>query len=78
MLFQLDAIIMSAIIIVIVIAIIMFFIGIKLMQWYAKKNEWDPSFKTAAIVNVVWFVLDLILGILFSFLPGEALLYDLL
>ena len=78
MIFQFNAIIIGAVITVIVIALIMFFVGIKVTQWYAAKKEWDSTFRTAAIVNLIWLIIDIPVGIIFTFLFEDEIIYDLL
>jgi hypothetical protein len=63
MLFQLDAAIITSIVTVIIVAIIIFLVGVKVTQWYAGKRGWDTSFRTAMIVNLIWLALDIVLGI---------------
>jgi uncharacterized protein YneF (UPF0154 family) len=56
---------------VIVIAIVVFLIGVFLARWYSKKKTWDDSFKIAAILNLPWFVVNLVLGLaLISIVPS--------
>ena len=78
MIFQYGGLIIGVVITVIVVALIMFFVGIKVMQWYATKKGWDSTFRTAAIVNLVWLIIDIPLGLMFTFLVGEGLIYDIL
>jgi hypothetical protein len=78
MLFQLEAALIIAIVSVIVLAVIMFLIGMKVMQWYAKKKTWDPSLKTAFLVNLVLLLIGIPIGILFSFLFEPNIAVDLL
>jgi hypothetical protein len=78
MLFQLAEALTIAIIVVIILAVLMFLIGIKVMQWIAKKKEWDPTFKPALLVNLFLLLIDIPLGILFTFLLGDNIAVDLL
>ena len=45
----------------IIMPISIFFLGIIVTRWYAKKKEWDESLKPALIVNLIWFMFNLFL-----------------
>ena len=74
MLFQLDIGVVSTI----TIPIIVFITGMYTMRWYAKKKGWDDSIKTAFIVNIILFVLNIPINLLFYFLFGDNLVTDLI
>ncbi len=45
------------------LGVIMFLIGVAVTKWLAGRRGWDDSFKTALIVNLLWFVVSLIIKI---------------
>ncbi len=79
MLFQIDPYTLGLIIAIstiVLIALIILLIGTYFMRWYARKKDWGGSLKTAFVVNLLWFVIDLSLGTYFLFAVGESLLVD--
>ncbi|MFX1350178.1 MAG: hypothetical protein ACFE92_16035 [Promethearchaeota archaeon] len=71
MIFQLIEALMVTLIVLIVVAVLIFLIGVFVTKWYAGRKGWDETFKTALIVNLVWFVLGIIISLIFSFaMPG--------
>jgi hypothetical protein len=61
----------------IIISILMFIIGIFITRWYADKKGWDDSLKSAVILSVIWFLLDLGMDLLFNIM-GLGLVGDLI
>ncbi|MBD3352963.1 MAG: hypothetical protein GF364_15885 [Candidatus Lokiarchaeota archaeon] len=49
----------------IVTEIIAFLIGTLIIKWYAGRKGWDKSFGKAAIVNLFWVIIDLVLVFVF-------------
>jgi oligopeptide/dipeptide ABC transporter ATP-binding protein len=45
--------------------VISFFIGFYFIRWYIKLKRWDKQFFTALIINITWFVVDLVFGFIF-------------
>ena len=48
----------------IIVLIIVLLIGFIFMTRYAKKRKWDNSYRAAIIINFIWFIIDLILGVI--------------
>lgn len=77
----------------IAISIILFPIGIYVMRWYARKKyikdkmiiektypilEWDTSLKTALVINLIWLVISIPIGILLNLMLAQNLFLYLL
>lgn len=67
------------------VSIIIFAISIYFMRWYAKKKNkttyeklWDPSLKTAVIVNLILLITNILINFIYNFLFIESLFLDLL
>jgi len=54
--------------------IISFLIGFFFIRWYIKLKGWEPSF-TALIINIMWFVVDLVFGFIFYSQISQNFLY---
>ncbi len=57
---------------------IMFIIGIYITRWVSGRKGFDTSLRKAAIINFLWFIINIPLSIFFLFLFGNILLNDLL
>lgn len=79
MILQLEALVVTAIITLLLLGVIMFLIGVALTKWLAGSKGWNDSFKTALIINLLWFVLNLLIGLIFSFaLPTQTLIAQII
>lgn len=59
-------------------SIVIFLSGIYFIQWYAKKNTWDESRRTAVRVSLLWFVINIPLEFFFLYFLGDNMVFDLL
>jgi oligopeptide/dipeptide ABC transporter ATP-binding protein len=48
------------------------------MRWYATNKEWESLFKPILILNLIWLIMNLTLGILFIYFFGSNLLFNFL
>jgi hypothetical protein len=46
----------------VIVAIIVFFIGVFITKWWAGRKGWDDSLKPALILNLFWLVINIALG----------------
>ena len=60
-----------ALIIVGIVALLVFFIGVFVTKWYAKKKGWEASLKTALVVNAIWTLLFFVIGLVSNVVFGE-------
>lgn len=60
-----------ALIIVSLVTLLVFFIGVFVTKWYAKKKGWEESLKTALVVNAIWTVLFFVIGLISNVVFGE-------
>ncbi len=72
-----EIVILTAFVLVIALAIVMFIIGIFVTRWYARKKEWSDSLLTAFIVNLIWLLTNIPVSMLVDFLFGANFLFGL-
>ena len=72
-----EIVILTAFILVIALAIIMFIIGIFVTRWYARKKDWSNSLLTAFIVNIIWLITNFISSTLVELLFGANFLFGI-
>ena len=72
-----EIVILTAFILVIVLAIAMFIIGIFVTRWYARKKEWSDSLLTAFIVNLIWLITNFISSFLVELVFGANFLFGI-
>lgn len=64
------------------ISTIIFLIGVFLIRWFVRKKQkvqkkvWDTSFKSAAIINLVWLMINIPVRIIFQIYIGEKLILE--
>ena len=56
---------------VIIVALIVFLIGVFITQWYAKKKDWEESLRTTVIVNIIWTILFFAIGLVSNIVIGD-------
>ena len=78
MIFQLDyaTVITFVMISFLGISLILFIAGTYIMQMYAKAKKWDDSFKIPLIINTIWAIISLAIGIPLSFIYGDVVFID--
>ncbi len=72
-----EIVILTAFVLVIVLAIAMFIIGIFVTRWYARKKKWSDSLLTAFIVNLIWLLTNIPISMLVDFLFGANFLFGI-
>ena len=72
-----EIVILTAFILVIALAIVMFIIGIFVTRWYARKKEWSDSLLTAFIVNLIWLLTNIPISMLVELLFGANFLFGI-
>ncbi len=72
-----EIVILTAFILVLVLAIVMFIIGIFVTRWKARKNEWSDSLLTAFVVNLIWLLTNIPVSMLVEFLFGANFLFGI-
>ncbi len=72
-----EIVILTAFVLVIALAIVMFIIGIFVTRWYARKKEWSDSLLTAFIVNLIWLLTNIPVSMLVDFLFGANFLFGI-
>jgi hypothetical protein len=81
MLFQLDLLTLTIILVVIAAvgtSFILFIVGTYVTQMYAKSKTWDDSFSLALKVNLMWLISSLIISIIISIFAGDTALIDII
>ena len=78
MIFQLDfATVMTLVLISYLgVSLIVFIVGIYIMQMYVSSKKWDDSFKIPLKINVIWLLISIAIGIPLSFLFGDSVVID--
>jgi len=78
MIFQLDYFTVITLVLVsyLGVALILFTVGIYIMQMYASSKKWDASFKIPLKINLIWFLISLAIGIPLSLLYGDQVFID--
>ena len=78
MIFQLDyaSVITLVLISYLGITLILFVVGIFIMQMYASSKEWDKSFKFPIKINIILLAINLAVGIPLSLLYGDSVVID--
>jgi oligopeptide/dipeptide ABC transporter ATP-binding protein len=64
------------ILIEVIIAIILFVLGIFLVDKYARVKDWETSLTKALIINIPWLIVNLALGLVYLFLAGTNIIID--
>jgi len=59
-------------------SLVIFLSGIYFIKWYAIKNRWDRSRKTAFRVSLLWLVINIPLEFFFLYFLGNSIIFDLL
>jgi len=59
-------------------SLVIFLSGIYFIKWYAIKNRWDGSRKTAFRVSLLWLVINIPLEFFFLYFLGNSIIFDLL
>jgi len=81
MLFQLDLLTLTILLVVLAAigtSFILFIAGTFMMQRYAKSKTWDDSYKLALVINLIWLVSSLFVGISISIFAGDNALIDII
>lgn len=52
-------------IVTLIVAVIVFFVGVLITKWWAGRKGWDTDLKPALILNLFWLVINIALGWLF-------------
>jgi len=81
MLFQLDLITLTIILVVLAAigtSLVLFIAGTFMMQKYAKSKTWDESYKLALETNLVWLVSSLAVSIPISIFLGDEGFTDII
>lgn len=60
------------------ISIFVFISGIYLVRWYAKRKNWDPSTRTALMVSLLWFILNISFELIILYFLGNNQIFDIL
>jgi len=72
-----EIVILTAFILVIVLAIAMFIIGIFVTRWKARKKDWSDSLLTAFVINLIWLLTDIPVSWIVEFLFGANFLFGI-
>ena len=64
--------IISELFLVFLISILILFYGISFTKSYVSKKEWDDSFRPVIIVNLIWFVTNMIFEFIFLYFLGTT------
>jgi len=81
MLFQLDLVTLTIILVVISTigtSVILFIAGTFMTQMYAKSKNWDESYKLALVTNLIWLILNLSISIPINIILGDEGFIDLI
>lgn len=49
----------------IIVQILVFILGVVVMRWYADKKDWKDEWGPAIIVNLLWLIINLVIGFVF-------------
>ncbi|TFG23678.1 MAG: hypothetical protein EU532_13225 [Promethearchaeota archaeon] len=78
MIFQLRELIGDVILVImltmIIVAVIAFLLGIIITRWLASKKDWSDSWGKAIIVNLVWLIVLIVVGVGLSFVALDPLI----
>jgi len=78
MIFQLRELIGDVILVImltmIIVAVIAFLLGIIITRWLASKKDWSDSWGKAFIVNLVWLIVLIVVGVGLSFVALDPLI----
>ncbi len=78
MIFQLDYFTVITLVLVsyLGVELILFTVGIYIMQMYASSKKWDASFKIPLKINLIWLLISLAIGIPLSLLYGDQVFIE--
>jgi oligopeptide/dipeptide ABC transporter ATP-binding protein len=66
------------VIILVITQLLLFLVGLLYIKWHINLKRWDKPYRSSLIINITWFVINLVVGLVIYSLIGQNLFTDLL